>query len=53
MITVQCLPIGRRAIGVKLTRIVDDRSADGEAALLFDLQRREIAFPARLRTRGN
>ena len=53
MIAVQCLPVGRRAIGIKLTWIRDDRSADSETTLLLDLQRREIALSARLCARGN
>lgn len=39
MITAERLPVGRRAIRIKLTRVVDDRPADGEAALLPDHQR--------------
>src|SRR4029450_4668409 len=53
MITMECLSVGSWMIGIKLTWTVDDRSADSETALLFDLQRREIALAARLRTRGN
>jgi hypothetical protein len=53
MITVERLSIGSWMIGIKLTGTVDDRSTDSETTLLFDLQRREIALPARLRTRGN
>ena len=53
MITVKRLTVGRLAIRIKLTWIRDDRSANCETTLLFDVQRRDTARPARLCARGS